>query len=285
MKNKYFTLPVVLLIGLAMMTSSCKKKGCMDPNSISFNIDAKKDDGSCLYPAESRKATLIEFTAVWCPPCGSWGRDAFDQMLADHGAKVVGIASHGSNSQPDVMTNTYSDAFKNNFTITGWPNFWVGNVQKGTSSNITNDLNTIFGMPIVANGIIQFSIADGKITVKAGVKFFADASGEYFLGVYVLEDGIDGSNNAPTAYNQKGDESTDYTHDHVLRTGAVTSVWGEKIVDGSATNGETMMKEYTIDVDADWVADNLHVIGVIWKKNGSTYEYVNAWEGDHQTEE
>lgn len=286
MKNRFFSIALFALVGFSLMTTSCKKKGCMDPNSISYNVDAKKDDGSCQYPAEARKATLIEFTAVWCPPCGSWGTAAFNDMIAQHGPKIVAISSHGSYSQPDVMTNDYSDAFKNNFPITGWPNFRVGNIQKGTSSSIANDLATIFAEPIIANGILNYSIADGKIDVQAGVKFFMDASGEYFLGVYILENGIDGSNNAPTAYDQKGDESTDYLHEHVLRSGAVPAVWGEKIIDGSAINGQSVKKEYSIDVDAGWVADNLHVIGVIWKKNGNNYEYVNAWEGTHtHTEE
>ena len=34
---------------LAVATTSCKKKGCVDPLAINYDKDAKKDDGSCEY--------------------------------------------------------------------------------------------------------------------------------------------------------------------------------------------------------------------------------------------
>jgi hypothetical protein len=43
---------VLLFLGvtLALTTvASCRKEGCTDPDSINYNADAKKDDGSCQY--------------------------------------------------------------------------------------------------------------------------------------------------------------------------------------------------------------------------------------------
>ena len=34
---------------LLIFTSCTKEPGCMDPNSMTYNPDAKKDDGSCVY--------------------------------------------------------------------------------------------------------------------------------------------------------------------------------------------------------------------------------------------
>ena len=34
---------------LFIFTSCTKEPGCMDPNSMTYNPDAKKDDGSCVY--------------------------------------------------------------------------------------------------------------------------------------------------------------------------------------------------------------------------------------------
>ena len=41
----------IILLGLVTVVafSSCKKKGCMDPNANNFNAEAEKDDGSCTY--------------------------------------------------------------------------------------------------------------------------------------------------------------------------------------------------------------------------------------------
>jgi hypothetical protein len=41
---------LLLFLAFSVTFTSCKKEpGCMDPNSMTYNPDAKKDDGSCLY--------------------------------------------------------------------------------------------------------------------------------------------------------------------------------------------------------------------------------------------
>jgi hypothetical protein len=50
MKIKKTSLQMAVLIGgLLMLTPSCKKKGCTDPNADNFSAEAKKDDESCTY--------------------------------------------------------------------------------------------------------------------------------------------------------------------------------------------------------------------------------------------
>ena len=42
----------ILLFAIAISTSvftSCKKRGCTNPNAINYNFDAEKDDGSCMF--------------------------------------------------------------------------------------------------------------------------------------------------------------------------------------------------------------------------------------------
>ena len=41
-----------LMIGVVSATSltSCKEKGCTDASADNFNLEAKKDDGTCTYP-------------------------------------------------------------------------------------------------------------------------------------------------------------------------------------------------------------------------------------------
>ena len=49
--NKSAILGIALVGGLAMITSSCKKKGCTDPTATNYNEEAKKEDpdNPCVY--------------------------------------------------------------------------------------------------------------------------------------------------------------------------------------------------------------------------------------------
>ena len=44
-------LALLMMIGGAVAFSSCKKKGCTDSKATNYDSKAKKDDGSCKYPA------------------------------------------------------------------------------------------------------------------------------------------------------------------------------------------------------------------------------------------
>jgi hypothetical protein len=282
-KNIVMKQPRLLLILVAaagvMATTSCKKTGCTDPNAINYNAEAKKDDGSCITVSESRKVTFFEYTATWCGPCGSWGSDAFHETIDDNAGKLVPIAVHASSSDP--MYNAVSAAFYNNFTITGWPNFWVGNVYKGTSTNITSDLSTYFGQNVEANAVILVTKNGNMWEVKVQTKFFQSASGEYYIAVYFTEDGINGNASAGS-HSQLGTSDPDYKHDHVLRASANGQPWGEKIVDGSVSAGTTDIRTYNVTMDPDWNAANVHMHAIIWKKNGSKYDYVNSTSDVHE---
>lgn len=270
----------VLLALIAITATSCKKKqGCTNPEAVNFDAEAKKDNGLCVNITEVRKATLIEFTAVWCGPCGSWGTEAFRNAIEANKPNVVPIASHAYSGAPDGMTNVYTTGFKNNFSISQWPNFQVGNYYKATSTNFTTEMNAILAEDIIANGALVFTINGGMISIKSKVNFFREGTGNYYLAVYIMEDDIDGSQGAPAGFDQNGDNSSTYTHDHVLRSGAVDDVFGEGFASGTISAGSKFSKEYSVGVNSEWVEANLYVIGVIWKKVGNEYQYVNAFEG------
>ena len=68
MKNIKISLLLVAIISMVSI-SSCKKKGCTDSNSLAFNSEAKKDDGSCTEPVALKKALVFKMTATWCGYC------------------------------------------------------------------------------------------------------------------------------------------------------------------------------------------------------------------------
>ena len=38
------------ILVLSLLVISCKKEGCMDSSATNYDPDAKKDDGSCVFP-------------------------------------------------------------------------------------------------------------------------------------------------------------------------------------------------------------------------------------------
>lgn len=63
----------ILIFGVTAMTS-CKKEGCTDPDSTTYNSDAKKDDGTCQYEGE---------TVFW------YGETASNGLVADGASNLT----------------------------------------------------------------------------------------------------------------------------------------------------------------------------------------------------
>jgi hypothetical protein len=49
---------ILILIGIVVFSTSCKKEGCTDVNALNYNTEAKKDDGSCQYATDPRDAYI-----------------------------------------------------------------------------------------------------------------------------------------------------------------------------------------------------------------------------------
>ena len=63
--NKLFKSALVLAVAaLALGTTSCKKKGCTDETATNFDEKAKKDDGTCEYPAGLEDGSSLPSTVA-----------------------------------------------------------------------------------------------------------------------------------------------------------------------------------------------------------------------------
>lgn len=103
MKKIKFLILGIILIGITSFTS-CKKEGCTDPDSTTYNADAKKDDGTCQY--EGR-------TVFW------YGKSTSDSLYYN-----------GSNALTFYVDNNVVGS--TNTTI-----YWTGAPNCGANSSIT----------------------------------------------------------------------------------------------------------------------------------------------------
>lgn len=225
--------------------------------------------------AEVQQSLITKRTATWCPYCGGWGWDFFDALKTNVSDKAVLVAAHFGGS---ALENPVSLAWVNNLGGSSQPRFFVDNeLQSVNSGNQASALVVIkdkvdanaAGQP-VANVGMQTSWSGSDLSVQAKTKFFQDAEGAYYLGIYLVEDGV--------LANQAG-QSGQIEHSRILRGSVTAAVFGDMLAEGSIAAGTEFDKAYTVN-PAAYVVDNLDLVGVVWKKEGNTYLAVNVWKID-----
>ncbi|MFW6224119.1 MAG: Omp28-related outer membrane protein, partial [Bacteroidota bacterium] len=118
-------------------------------------------------------------------------------------------------------------------------------------------------------------IEGNTMSIRTRTKFFQPGQGDYHLSVFVLEDGIDGSDGAPQGYEQTGG-GNDYTHNCVWRASATSEIMGELIATDPAADSK-VNKNYTVQLDPKW--KDVYPVAVIWKHDDQAsvkFKYVNS---------
>lgn len=244
--------------------------------SVSCGKDEEDDDTVVLNPTSKQNGFVVNYTAKWCGPCGDWGAPLIHDYN-DAGTNVAAITCHVS-GDPMYDAALYSSFTADRTTGGGVPSFWVGDT-KTTSSGA---MASLIGQGAAIAGVdYTYSTTSGVMTVTTKTKFFAAGTGDYYLSVLLLEDGIPGNSTAGE-YAQSGTTSSypndDYKHDFVLRSSSVTgNAYGEKIVSNPTANQE-IDKTYTFTIPAAW-NHSVYPVAIIWKYDNSSvpnYKYINA---------
>jgi hypothetical protein len=215
-------------------------------------------------------------TATWCGPCGQWGWTLMDEIRQDNKAKAFVFSLYGDNA-----SNYYNPA-AGDLTSWGqsWPNWGVNNINRTafsasggiysttTRTTIKAAVDSFAATTPVASTGFTYTISGSTLTVTTNTKFWkAPGSSEYFLEAYVVEDSVYGT--------QNGQTGSVYHHD-VLRKGmTAASSYGVSLGSGIAIN-TVKPKTFTTTLDATWNKNRIKVLTIIWKKNGSNYDFVNA---------
>jgi thiol-disulfide isomerase/thioredoxin len=278
MKRKHVIPGLLLVCFLAAtvtMISSCKKKndepekvlGCMDATALNFNALANEDDGSCVVPEVKERSILLDFTATWCGPCGAQGIPMFEAAIAANKNEVVPLGCHNS----DEMSNPTSEDMGNEYGVTSIPTLVAANVYDiWGSTAINNAVASNNATAPTANAIAIMTVSGSTISLKTQTKFFKSTSGDYYLASYFVENNL--------LYSQTSATPDPFNHMHVLRGVAAGTVHGELIASGSISAGKVVNKDYSVPVGSGWNMSNVYVALVIWKKVGTDWTFVNAWQ-------
>lgn len=218
----------------------------------------------------SQNPVIIKIAASWCPPCGSWGWDFFDNIYADNEDKSTLLAAHHSG---DYQNSTAVD-IKENFNVFGQPIFLFDGVDENVVSGNAATKRTAFSTevtnqsnrnPDVQTGI-EATYKDNNLYINYSTKFFNSVSGEYYLGIYVVEKIVVG-------YQASIGQSAQ--HKNILREEVSGNSFGNLIASGTIDAQE--IYEGSIEVDlGTYNPQNLQIVSIIWKKEGNLYSIVNS---------
>ena len=230
---------------------------------------------SAQQVAEVQQSLITKRTATWCPFCGSWGWDFFDNLLATTSTKAVLVAAHFGGSK---LENPTSIAFVDNLGGSSQPKFFVNNeLQNVTSSNMPAALADIktkvdnnYSSAPLANVGLETAWNGNNLDIKTRTKFFQNGDGAFYLGLYLVEDEV---------MEIQASQNGTVAHSRILRKAATPSTFGDLFASGSIGAGTEYTSTYTTSISG-YNIDNLDVVGIIWKEESGKYQVVNVWAID-----
>ncbi len=224
-----------------------------------------------LETPQTQLSLINKIAADWCPPCGSWGWDFFHDLIEDNSEKAILFTAHHSGG----LQNQVASSLTSNYGVSGQPRFILNSVDQNASSG--NAANTRLAIkekvdmaaastPLVQTGIEATYREDDMIYVKTNSTFFSDASGEYYLGIYLVEKIVIA--NQASAGNPA-------EHKNIVRLELTGNDFGNLLAMGEIPATTSFVDEISIPKDA-YDMENLEIVSIIWEKIGNTYTFVNA---------
>lgn len=268
---------IIISLGLTVFAfTSCKDNTKLTVQKEQ-KIEVEVNDAPAITLAEINKPVFFDFTSTGCPGCGSWGAPTFENMSRNLKNDIVPVAVHIKYGDP--MITGASKAIANNrtgqyFTPQLWINNTNGVVLSGNSINgsasilkINSEIETFQSIETsMAVGVSQ-AINGDKLTIRYKTKALKNLAGEYWIGLYVMENDI--------LYKQNSGAQNPFEHNHVIRV-SNSGGFGDLIEDEALLSGSETEKTKDFTLNKTWVKDNLYVTVIVWKKEGENFLVVNA---------
>lgn len=144
-----------------------------------------------------------------------------------------------------------------NYSINSYTTEWYGEMS---SRN-----NAISPIELLINP--TFNSSSRLLNVDLTSTFKLVENGDYYLNVYIVEDGIVGT---------QVNATNPYTHNHVVRKMLGGSSGTSGIIPLTPTLNTPYTNSYSFVIPASWNVNNLSLIGLIYSKNGNNKYTQNA---------
>lgn len=236
--------------------------------SFSFLVNAQE-----IEVPKTQIPLITKISASWCPHCGNWGWNFLEGLLQNNQGKAIMMATHYSGNYKTQA----GEQLASNFGIVGQPEFYLGtdkiSANSGNyssmvamvSSNVTTISNQI---PKAQSALKLIMQQDGSLKIQARAQFFEKLSGEFYLGIYLIEKNYVGYQ-SPIGNGAE--------HKNLFRGAIGDENFGDLLVAGSVDADQTFDLEHSFNLNASgYSSDNIEIVAILWEKVGNKYEYVNA---------
>jgi Outer membrane protein Omp28 len=275
MKNRFLQFSMLAVTAASLVFASCSKE---ETKAATTSTTGTTSTAGPSVP-EVNTAMINKYTGSKCGPCGSWGWDMAIELIDYAPTKAIYVGTFSQNFVAEEFITTTATTWDKALTGSGlgYPTFAVNNVaQLDRTSGVNTGsekakckaaIDKHSTAPVMAN--VGFKTAwaqdaDGfwTVTITSATKFFKDNSGDFYVGCYLLEDKAIGKQSGHTP-------STNVEHHHVLRQAVGNKDYGDLVSSGAIAAGKTFEKTYTSLIPKNFKKDNMEVLFVIWKKNGT----------------
>ena len=211
--------------------------------------------------SDEQYSLVTKISADWCPNCGNWAWDAFEDMRSTlEDKKVIFVLAHHTGGLENSVSGPWCENLENQYQPEFFLNNDFQNMNGNTAASVTAsmgeqidllaDLGTFAGV----EGKGYTTSDENKLFADVSVEFFSEIEGEYFLGVYTIQNNI--------LWNQSGQGMVMQPR---LLTGSFTEDWY-----GMPINGTTGQQDFTFEMarpsDFDAENGNTEILTVIWNK-------------------
>jgi len=226
-------------------------------------LACKKDSDENSINGYQQWALVFNYTATWCSYCGIWGAPLMHDLNALSRVVPVSIHTNGDPMYTELMDDLASDRETGNSI----PAFWIGDTKTNNQQESFDQVIALKAQLPVAGLNLSYEFEGNSIKVDVKTIFLKNLDGDFFLNIFLLEDGIDGSSSSGN-YKQAGTSQSypddDYEHNFVLRTTQnEENVYGEQIISNPSSD-ETINKSYIINLNDNW-EQQIYPVAVLWQ--------------------
>ncbi len=237
-------------------------------------VEDSSDDIDIIVLARQR-AIVTYIGATWCPPCGAYGDPTKVYIESTHGSNAItlNVQSGDAISASSDFGPKFGSVFQTFASVTSIPHAYFSGANyamtergfytsaSSNNSAADNDITSILATQLEVGVAAQATLSGNTVTIHTRSKFYA-AAGQHYIGVYLLEDGVEAMQQI------SGASAATTTHNNVMRTAAYTgNDLGIESLGGSFASQELVEGTYTIPVSSGWNKSKLQVAIVIWKSN------------------